>query len=77
MRYTVARYNENQREVAYRIYVTDALKALSENTSHLAGGSAMCIRYAEMIHPTKVDARSAKEIADDIINRAGIEVRKI
>lgn len=66
MRYTVARYNENQREVAYRIYVTDSLKALT-------GSSA---RYADFLENKPVDNRSGKEIADDIIKRAGIEVIK-
>lgn len=66
MRYTVARYNENQREEAYRIYVTDSLKALT-------GASA---RYADLLEEKPTDTRSAKEIADDILSRAGIEVTK-
>ena len=66
MRYTVARYNDQQRELAYRIYVTDSLRAL-------IGASA---RYADFLENKTEDTRTGREIADDIIKRAGIEVKK-
>lgn len=54
MRYVTARYSQSQREWAYRIYVTDALKIL--------GGLNM--RYADAFTPD--DPRTANEVIDGI-----------
>lgn len=56
MRYVTARYKEKQRELAYRIYVTDALKVL--------GG--LNARYYEYIDETPQDTRTADEVVDGI-----------
>lgn len=52
MRYVTARYNQNQRDWAYRIYVTDGLK-------HLA---SLNIRYADLFKPE--ETRTADEVID-------------
>jgi hypothetical protein len=54
MRYVIARYNQYQRDWAYRIYVTDGLK-------HLAG---LNIRYADVFKPE--ETRTADEIIGGI-----------
>ena len=36
MRYAVARYNQNRRDMVYRIYVTDCLRIVTENTAKTA-----------------------------------------
>lgn len=54
MRYVTARFNQYQREEAYRIYVTDGLK-------HLSG---LNIRYADIFKPE--ETRTADEIIDGI-----------
>lgn len=54
MRYVTARYNENQRELAYRIYVTDSLK------SYLG----LNIRYADIFSPE--ETRTAEEVIDGV-----------
>ena len=56
MRYVKARYKENQRELAYRIYVTDALKAF--------GG--LNARYYDFIDDTPPDNRTADEVIGGI-----------
>ena len=56
MRYVTARYNTQQRELAYRIYVTDALKAI--------GG--LNARYYDLIDDTPPDNRTADEVIDGI-----------
>lgn len=69
MRYVESRYEEYQRDLAYRIYVTDSLYLDAQN-------KMMNMRYAEIIglKKTKVDTRSGDEIAEDVIKRAGLEV---
>ena len=74
MRYVIARFNQHQRDLAYRIYVTDCLRIISENTSKMGGGSYITAKFADIINPKPVDNRTGEEIAADIIKRAGIEV---
>ena len=74
MRYAVARYQSQQRDLAYRIYVTDCLRMISENTAKISGGSYITAKLADIINPQPVDNRTGEEIATDIIKRAGIEV---
>lgn len=74
MRYAMARYQSQQRDFAYRIYVTDCLRIISENTAKMCGGSYITVKLADIINPKPVENRSGEEIAADIIKRAGIEV---
>ena len=66
MRYAMARFNQHQRELAYRIYITDSLRVITGNTT----------RYADFLLHKDNDTRSGQEIVDDIVKRAGIEVIK-
>ena len=74
MRYATARFNQHQRDLAYRIYVTDCLRMATENTAKMSQGSYTVARFYDIINPKPVDNRAGEEIAADIINRAGIEV---
>ena len=74
MRYAIARYQSQQRDLAYRIYVTDCLRIISENTAKICGGSYITANFADIINPKPVDNRTGDEIAADIIKLAGIEV---
>lgn len=56
-----------------RIYITDALKAIAENTA-LEGGKLMARRYYDILNPAEDDNRTAEEIIDDVLSSAGIEV---
>lgn len=74
MRYVIARFNQHQRDLAYRIYVTDCLRIISENTAKMGGGSYITAKFPDIINPKPVDNRTGEEIAADIIKLAGIEV---
>ena len=74
MRYAMARYQSQQRDLAYRIYVSDCLRIISENTAKTGGGSYITAKFADIISPKPVDNRTGEEIAADIIRLAGIEV---
>ena len=77
-------YNNAQKKEAYDIYVTDVLRIISENTAKMASGNYsngnyVKVRYIDVIEPQKEkidEKRSAQEIVDDIVNRAGITVVK-
>lgn len=62
-------------ERAYRIYITDALRAISGNTAHIHGGEIMQRRWIDVIEreePIEEDPRSIQEIAHDIWCRMGM-----
>ena len=74
MRYAIARFNQHQRDLAYRIYVSECLRMVTENTAKDVYGSYITSKFADIINPKPVDDRAGEEIAADIIKRAGIEV---
>lgn len=74
MRYATARFNQHQRDLAYRIYVADCLRMATENTAKMSQGSYTAARFYDIINPKPADNRTGEEIAAEIINRAGIEV---
>lgn len=61
-RYVFARFEQDAREKAYRVYVTDVLKILAENTAKYSGGSYMKIRYYDLIRPKPEENRTPEEI---------------
>ena len=74
MRYATARFNQHQRDLAYRIYVTDCLRITTDNTAKtvhaLTHGQAevhvMGIRFADVLENKPVDNRTADDIIDGI-----------
>lgn len=61
----------------YRVYVSDTLRIISENTARFGGGAYIKQRYYDVINPPKVDTRTGDEIAEDIIKRAGLKVKGV
>ena len=74
MRYAIARYQSQRRDLAYRIYVAECLRMINENAASGGGSSYMAVKFEDVINPKHVDNRTGEEIAADIIKRAGIEV---
>lgn len=71
----MARLNEKARNDAYRIYVTDALRIVAENTAKFASGNYIKARYTDMIEPKKQDNRTCEEITADVVARCGLVVK--
>lgn len=69
MRYCIAKFRKDNLDTTYRIYVTDALKIIAENTSKYAGGSYMKIRFSEIINPKPEETRTADEIITGITDK--------
>ena len=61
-------------EEIYRVYITDTLRIISENTAKYAGGAYATKRYAEIINPPKESNLTAEEIIGRVTKNAGIEV---
>ena len=61
--------------MAYRIYVTECLRMMTENTAKQGGGSYINKPFEDVIGNSKPkDERTADEIIADISFRAGLEV---
>lgn len=65
MRFVLARFEKEQREEAYRIYITDAIY-------YYARKQVLNYRYSELFEKMNVDNRTGDEVAADIINRIGL-----
>lgn len=66
MRYVLARLNKQDRDEAYRIYVTKSLQLIPQN-------QWLKVDYYDIIHKkTETDTRSGDDIAKDIMALAGL-----
>ena len=71
----MSKVKQQAKDTAYRVYITDCLKMISENTANISRGHYMKVRYYDIIHPAKVGNRTGDEIVEDIIKRAGLVVK--
>ena len=72
MNFIIAFFHKEQEELAFKNYIADGLKVLTENT-----GRGLNNRFADILvqmHKPK-DKRSGAEIAADVIKRSGLVVR--
>jgi len=60
----------------FKIFVTDSLKVLTENTAKFAGGTMVGARFYDIINKqqTETETKSGDEIVADIVGRAGLEL---
>lgn len=76
MRYVPIRLERERRDEAYRIYLTDTLKIISENTAKL-GGNAVSIRFYDIIHGgtnQKIE-KTSEEIISELVRKGGIKIK--
>jgi len=61
----------------YRVYITDALKTITENTAKIAGGSSMKRRWFDIVNPKNEEPMQPKDVCDFVqsaLYKAKIEV---
>ena len=71
----MSKVSQQAKDTAYRVYVTDCLKLIAENTANISRGQYMKSRYYDINNQAKVDTRTGDEIVEDIIKRAGLVVK--
>lgn len=77
LRYALAQYRHEREDEAYRIYVTDALRLVAENTAASVCGKYLTARFADVIAPPKEeDKKTCEEITAEIIARCGLVVKE-
>lgn len=71
MRYVIARMKQDTEVMAYRFYISDGIKALTENTSGGEARSTLSQRYYDILNPVTADEEDAKKIINRIVKRLG------
>lgn len=74
LRYAKERCMQKERDTAYRIYVTDCLKGIMENTAKFGGGTFRKDRYADIYEAKTKCEKSAEEIVHEVTRKAGLVV---
>ena len=70
MRYVMARFENHQRELAYRIYITDCLRIMSENIAKASGGgSYMAVKYSDIVFKKKIKEQKEGEAKKSICKK--------
>lgn len=70
MQFVVDYTNKQNIEEVYRIYVTDCLLAIAQNTGRSIGSDIKAQRYIDLIsNKANTDRRNANEIIDDMKNK--------
>lgn len=72
MRYVRTKIAEDEEQLSYKKYMSEALMAVAENTARFAGGNHMTISWWEH-HNQEVDIRTGNEIISDVMREAGIK----
>lgn len=68
-----ARIEQNNRDYAYMIYMTDTAKAITGNTARVAsGGQEITKRWIDVVDRKPADTRTGDEIALEVIKAAGL-----
>lgn len=62
---------------AYRVYVTDALKAIAENTARYVGGGYIKARYADLIEPNIEPNPEETRTPEQIVDRMKEKIAKV
>ena len=77
MRYIEARIAEKREADIYRIYLTDCLQMIAENTSKFAGGRYIPTRFMDLITPqNKKNEPSGSEIVAELTTRLKLSFGK-
>lgn len=67
MDHCISHFLKSQEKQAYRVYITEALKLLTENTAKYSGGSYMTKSFSDIYK--KEEKKEKKETAEDIKKR--------
>lgn len=71
MDHVMASFARKQETEAFRAYVCEGLRILTENTANFGGGSVLSVRYDDVIHPKKRKELKADEVIDKLKKKLG------
>lgn len=68
MRYVIGTLNIDGREMAYRFYISEGIRILTENTAAQVAGRQFTSSFSDILKPQKVETRTPEQIIDKIKN---------
>ncbi len=74
LRYAACLLRRREETAAYRVYMTDCVRLLTENVAKAAAGAYIRERYWDILHPKPADNRTEEERFYDCIHSLGFEV---
>lgn len=63
-----ARNKDKQKQEAFKVYISEAVKNINEILANNFTGSYMKASYTDLLNPQPTETRNAEEIIDDIRN---------
>ena len=71
----VSAFSDMCKKDAFRSYMADGIKCISESVANQYGGSYLQERYADIVTVSRVEEKTGDEIALEVIKKAGLKVR--
>lgn len=76
-RYCAARRGQEDMRDAYRVYMADCLRMVTESIANFARGTYMRARWSDLIKPQKEETRTGKEVVEHMKSVLGrLEVKQ-
>ena len=77
VRYVVARFKQERKDTAYRIYLTDCLRSIgasAADVSKMSGGEGryMATRFADILYPKPEETRTGAEIIEHLRQKLAV-----
>ena len=66
MSYVIARYTDEQKKWAFRVYMADCSQANCENVAHALGGKVVRKRFGDIISGRPEEKRTPEEVIEKI-----------
>lgn len=54
---------------AWRLYVAESVRMVSESTAKFAGGSYMTAKWADIVNPKPVETRTPEQVIEQVMQR--------
>ena len=70
----VSAFSDMCEEKAFRSYIADGIKCISEAIANTYGGSYLQERYADLVSISRTEEKTGDEIALEVIEKAGLKV---
>lgn len=70
----VSAFSDMCEEKAFRSYIADGIKCISESVANQFGGSYLQERYADIVSISRTEEKTGDEIALEVIKKAGLKV---
>lgn len=74
LRYATSKATVSVRDKAYRAYMSEGLRMISETTAKRFGGAYLNVKLDGIINPEPKDERTGEEIAMELFDRMGIQI---